>query len=116
MSTQFEFTALPDGTIPIVLPEEFRGKKLKITLVDEDVSSEEEKRLRLLSANREFYRHKPLEEIVKEQGIKPIRSIEDLRPKEPIWESDEEFFEFLEAMGMDVDNYKSIDYLWKEPE
>ena len=30
MSTQFEFTVPPDGTIPIVLPEEFRGKAVSV--------------------------------------------------------------------------------------
>ena len=32
MSTQFEFTVPPDSTISVVLPEEFRGKAVSVTV------------------------------------------------------------------------------------
>ena len=43
MSTQFEFTVPPDGTIPIVLPEEFRGGNARISV--EKIQPEKEENI-----------------------------------------------------------------------
>ena len=40
-----------------------------------------------------FYERKTIEQIIEEQGLQPVRS-EDMYPKEPIWESQEEFDTF----------------------
>lgn len=106
MTHTLEIT-IPENGI-LTLPEEFRGKKFKMVPLEEEPSPDDEQLSQILEANHDFWHPKTIEQLVAEQGIKPIRSIEDMRPKEPIWESDEDFYEFLVAMGRDVDNYLSI--------
>lgn len=94
---QFETTVFDDGTLADPLPEAFWGGKIVVgkqpaetgTLIDND-----------------FYRFKPLREILDEQGAKPVAALEELMPDGPAWDSQEEFFSFLEAIGEDVDNTK----------
>ncbi len=107
MSTHFEFTVPLDGTIPVVLPEEFRGKKVAIVTEGKD-------RPKPCSYDDSFYHPKSLEEIIAEQGKKPIEDISELCPEKPLWDSDEEFFKFLEAVDIDPENYRSIEYLSNE--
>ena len=45
------------------------------------------------SGIQSFYEHKTIEQIVEEQGLKPVR-LEDLYPQEPIWKSQEDFDNF----------------------
>jgi len=99
------YTMVPESGM-ITLPPEFRGKTVKL-LTEE----EEEKLARIKQADYNFRHPKTLEEILKD--AKPIRDIKDLHPEEPIWDSDEEFFEFLDALGEDVENYRSIERLSK---
>jgi len=96
--TQPYYTTVPEsGTI--TLPSEYWGKAVKV------LTEEEEKRLRIIQADYDFRHPKSLEEILKEQNAKPVR-FDDLIPEEPAWESEEEFFAFLEAIGEDLNLYR----------
>jgi hypothetical protein len=90
-----------DGTV--TFPPEFRGKLLKL----EPIATESgEKFHKILQADESFRQPNSLEQILKAQNAKPIKSIDDLRPDEPVWESEEEFFSFLEAIGENPDLYR----------
>ena len=107
---QFPFhttTVLDNGMPATPLPERFRGTTVKL------LTEDEAKLLRIMQADYNFRHPKPLEELLKD--VKPIRDITELCPDEPIWDSDEEFCEFLESIGQDVENYRSIEYLAKKP-
>lgn len=103
-SPKTEFYVPEDGIV--VLPKECCGKKFKVVLVEEELSSEDEKLLRMLKADYEFRHPKTLQQLVEEQGVKPIGTIDELIPEQPAWESDEEFYAFLEAIGEDVNFYR----------
>ena len=95
----FHTMVLDDGMLAAPLPEVFRGKTVNLSMEDE------EKLIRLKLVDHEFRHPKPLEKILKEQNAKPFR-FDDSIPKEPAWESDEEFFAFLEAIGEDPSRYR----------
>jgi len=95
---QHFYTTVPESGM-ITLPPEYRGKIVKLS-----TEEEEEKLLRIMQSNDNFWHPKSLEEILKNAG--PIQDIRDLYPKESIWDSDEEFIEFLEAIGENPDDYK----------
>ena len=97
--TTFSFHTTVPSNGTITLPPEFRGKT--VTLLTDD----EEKRLRLKLADYEFRHPKPLKQILQEQNAKPFR-FDDSMPKEPTWESEEEFFAFLESIGEDPNRYR----------
>ncbi len=84
-----------DGTV--TLPEAFRGTKVVVIKQSQDDG---------MMIDDDFYRFKPLKEILEEQGARTVVSLEELMPSEPAWDSEEEFFKFLEAIGEDVDNYR----------
>ncbi len=102
MSTTEPFytTVLPDGTLADPLPEMLRGRNVKISTDDEG------KLFRIMQADYEFRHPKSLEQIISEQNVKPIQSIDELIPDEPAWDDDEEFFDFLEAIGENPRNYR----------
>jgi hypothetical protein len=104
---RFHTTVLDDGMLAVPLPEEFRGKTVDV------LTDDEEKLLRIVQADYNFRHPKPLEELLKD--VKPTQDIADLCPQKPIWDSEEEFCEFLEFIGQDVENYRSIEYLSKKP-
>jgi hypothetical protein len=95
----FHTTVLDDGMLAVPLPEEFRGKTVKL------LTDDEEKLLRIVQADYNFRHPKSLEQILTEQNAKPFR-FDDSIPKEPAWESDEEFFAFLEAIEEDTNLYR----------
>ena len=99
LAQQFYTTVPESGTI--TLPPEFRGKTVRLLAEEEEA----EKLLRIKLADYEFRHPKTLEQILKEQNAKPIR-FDDSIPEKPAWESDEEFFEFLEAIGEDPSHYR----------
>jgi len=101
MTPQPYYTTVP-ASGAILLPPEFFGKTIRI----ETESKEDSQLQRLQEADREFRQPRTLDEILKAQGPKVIYSLEELLPDEPAWESQEEFFEFLEAIGEDIDLYR----------
>jgi hypothetical protein len=90
-----------DGAV--TFPPEFRGKTLKLETV---TTESNEKFLKVLQSDASFRQPQSLEQILKMQNAKPIKSIDDLRPDEPVWESEEDFFAFLEAIGENPELYR----------
>ena len=99
MTFPFLTTVLDDGTLAAPLPDKFRGRTVKL------ITDDEEKLLRLKLAGYGFCHPKALGQILKEQNAKPFR-FDDSIPQEPAWESNEEFFAFLEAIGEDPSRYQ----------
>lgn len=93
MSTQFEFTVPPDGTIPIVLPEEFRGKAVEINVKSKPISDD-----------KDFWRKKSLDEIVAEQGGPKVCTDPDklFGCLAFLWESPEDVEDFLQRRKEDI--------------
>ena len=99
MPFPFLATVLNDGTLAAPLPKQFRGTTVKL------LTEDDEKLLRLKLADYEFRHPKALGQLLKEQNAKPFR-FDDSIPSEPAWESKEEFFTFLEAIGEDPNLYQ----------
>jgi hypothetical protein len=90
-SFPFHATVLDDGMLAVPLPEEFRGKTVKLLMDDE-------KLLRIMQTDGDFRSKKTLDEIVAEQGgpricTNPTSLWEDF-PK--LWDTEAELEEFLE--------------------
>jgi hypothetical protein len=100
MSTLHYELSVPDDGI-VVLPPEFCGSKVVVINKNDN-----EKVSEIIQADKEFRQQKSLDEILKVQNAKPIRSIDDLRRNEQVWESEKEFFDFLEAIGENIDLYR----------
>lgn len=90
MSTQYEFTVPPDGTIPVVLPEELRGQEVEMKI-------ERKSRPVAIPDSESFWRKKTLEEIDAEQGGPKVCTDPDkyFGFLSDLWDSEEEIEEFL---------------------
>ncbi len=102
MSTTEPFYITVPASGTITLPPEFSGKTVRVDAESDDLA----KIQRLREEDRKFRQHKSVDEIIQERGLKTVQSLEELMTEEPAWDSEEEFFAFLEAIGEDINLYR----------